>query len=93
MTDIAAATAAAPRTAAEPTARDRRDFRCYLSGYGSATFGTAFTGVAVSALAVDLFHVTGGQAGVLAAGSTLPALAVAPFAGLAADRMPGHGEF
>lgn len=87
MTDTAAGTAAAPGTDAGLTARDRRDFRCYLSGYGSATFGTAFTGVAVSALAVDLFHVTGGQAGVLAAGSALPALAVAPVAGLAAERM------
>lgn len=86
MTDIAAAAATAPGTGAGLSARDRRDFRCYLSGYGSATFGTAFTGVAVSALAVDLFHVTGGQAGVLAAGSALPALVVAPVAGLAAER-------
>jgi MFS family permease len=87
MTDIAAASATAPGAEAGLSARDRRDFRCYLSGYGSATFGTAFTGVAVSALAVNLFHVTGGQAGVLAAGSALPALAVAPVAGLAAERM------
>jgi len=86
MTDIAAASATAPGSEAELSTRDRRDFRCYLSGYGSATFGTAFTGVAVSVLAVDLFHVTGGQAGMLAAASTLPALAVAPVAGLTAER-------
>jgi len=86
MTDIAGASATVRATASELSARDRRDFRRYLSGYGGSTFGTAFTGVAVSVLAVNLFHVSGGEAGVLAAGSALPALAVAPVAGLTAER-------
>lgn len=68
------------------TARSRRDFRLYLSAHAGTTFGSVFTGVAVAAIAVELFGVSGGQAGQLAAGSALPALVVAPLAGLLADR-------
>jgi MFS family permease len=66
----------------------RRDFRRYLWGSGTSTFGTMFTGVATSALAVDAFHVTGIEAGLLRTAGTLPVLFIAPFAGVLVDRVP-----
>lgn len=50
------------RTAKLPQPEDRtvrRDFRRYLIGSSTSTFGYIFTGVATAVLAVDAFHVTG----------------------------------
>jgi MFS family permease len=66
---------------------EHRDFRLYLAGDVSSTFGSVFTATATSVLAVDMFHASGFQAGVLAAASTLPTLVLAPVAGALADRI------
>jgi MFS family permease len=66
----------------------RRDFHRYLWGSGTSTFGTMFTGVATSALAVNTFHVSGIGAGVLRMAGTLPVLLIAPVAGTMVDRLP-----
>ncbi|MCW6010864.1 MFS transporter [Micromonospora sp. CPCC 205371] len=65
----------------------RRDFRRYLVGNGMSTFGTMFTGVATSALAVEAFGVTGVEAGMLRTAGMLPVLVIAPIAGVLADRV------
>jgi MFS family permease len=77
---------AAPQQRRAPDTR--RDFRRYLWGSGTSTFGTMFTGVATSALAVNTFHVSGIDAGVLRMAGVLPVLLIAPVAGTMVDRLP-----
>ncbi|MFL6073612.1 MAG: MFS transporter [Mycobacteriales bacterium] len=82
-----ATTASAGPPAETDRPGSRWDFHRYLAGSATSTFGTIFTGVAASALAVQTFHVTGFQAGLLTAASTMPALLVMPVAGAFADRV------
>jgi MFS family permease len=66
----------------------RRDFRKYLCGSGTSTFGTMFTGVATAALAVEAFQITGREAAMLRIAAALPVLFFAPLVGALVDRMP-----
>jgi MFS family permease len=75
-----------PRTPPEPTPEVRRDFRIYFTGQISASFGAAFTSVAVAVAAVQTFNATPIQMGLLAAASTVPTLVLGPLAGVVADR-------
>lgn len=65
----------------------RRDFRIYLTGQVSTTFGTAFTALAVAVVAVQWFHATPLQIGLLSAAATVPTLLLGPAVGVLADRV------
>jgi MFS family permease len=65
----------------------RRDFRIYLTGHVSTTFGTTFTALAVAVVAVQWFQATPLQIGLLSAAATIPSLLLGPAVGVLADRV------